>query len=275
MNEAATALMGAIAGLTIFLGLPVARVRGIGVRVQGFLNAVATGVLLFLLVEILSHANGAVEEAMGGIRSGHWAGFVALLAVYVAGIVVGLLGLILFNRVLGPRLAGQRLRGPGAMAATRAQGVRSARGLSLMIATGLGLHNFSEGLAIGQSAAANALALTGVLVVGFGLHNITEGFGIAAPMASDRDRPSWGFLAAAGLIGGGPTFLGAVIGFNVVATWAFVLFLALAAGALLYVINEMLGVCRRLNSAMALAVGLLSGFLVAFGTELVLAVAGA
>ena len=116
MNEAAVALMGGIAGLTIFLGLPVARIRGISVRMQGFLNAVATGVLLFLLVEILSHANGAVEEAMGGIRSGHAAGFVALVAVYVVGIVVGLLGLIMFKRVLGPWLAPQHLRRPGAMA---------------------------------------------------------------------------------------------------------------------------------------------------------------
>jgi zinc transporter, ZIP family len=274
LNEAAVALMGGIAGLTIFLGLPVARIRGISVRVQGFLNAVATGVLLFLLVEILSHANGAVEEAMGGIRSGHAAGFVALVAVYVVGIVVGLLGLILFNRVLGP-WASQRLRGPGAMAAMRAQGVRSARGLSLMIATGLGLHNFSEGLAIGNSAAASALALTGVLVIGFALHNVTEGFGIAAPMASSDERPSWAFLGVAGIVAGGPTLAGTIIGFSVVAQWAFVLFLTLAAGALVYVIYELFAVCRRLTGPPALAVGLLVGFLAAFGTDLFLTFAGA
>ena len=275
MSESSVALMGAIAGFTIFLGLPVARMRGLGVRTQGFLNAVATGVLIFLLVEILGHANDSVEAALVGVSKNGTGTLAALAMVYVAGLSAGLLGLTWFNRAFRRRAAAQALRGPGAAVAREAPAVPAARHLALMIAAGLGLHNFSEGLAIGQSAAANALALTGVLVVGFGLHNITEGFGIAAPMASDRDRPSWGFLAAAGLIGGGPTFLGAVIGFNVVATWAFVLFLALAAGALLYVINEMLGVCRRLNSAMALAVGLLSGFLVAFGTELVLAVAGA
>lgn len=67
--------------------------------------------------------------------------------------------------------------------------------LALMIATGLGLHNFSEGLAIGQSAVQGAIGFTGVLVIGFGLHNITEGFGIAAPMASSANRRSWRFLA--------------------------------------------------------------------------------
>ena len=275
MSQTSVALMGAIAGFTIFLGLPVARMRGVGARAQGFLNAIATGVLIFLLVEILGHANESVEDALIGVSKSGVANLAGLALVYVVGLSAGLLGLTWFNRAFRRRVAAQGLRGPGAAVARHAPAVPAARHLALMIATGLGLHNFSEGLAIGQSAAASALTLTGVLVVGFGLHNITEGFGIAAPMASDGSRPSWAFLAAAGLIGGGPTFLGAVIGFNVIATWAFVLFLALAAGALLYVINEMFGVCRRLNSPPVLAAGLLGGFLVAFGTELVLAFAGA
>jgi ZIP family zinc transporter len=275
LNQAGVALIGAIAGFTIFLGLPLARVRGVSVALQGFLNAVATGVLLFLLVEILGHANGSVQDALAAVHRGSTGRFALLLGVYVLGIVTGLLGLIWLNRALAKRLARRPLLGPGAAVAARAHVVPSARGLALMIATGLGLHNFSEGLAIGQSAAANALALTGVLVIGFGLHNVTEGFGIAAPMASASDRPSWAFLAGAGLIGGGPTLVGAVVGFNVVADWAFVLFLTLAAGALLYVINEMFGVCRRLNTPTMLATGLLIGFLVAFGTDLFLTFAGA
>jgi len=195
--------------------------------------------------------------------------------VYVVGLAAGLLGLVWFNRVVVGHLRGRTPVGPGAAVATRAGTVPGARGLALMIAVGLGLHNFSEGLAIGQSAAAGALALTGVLVIGFGLHNVTEGFGIAAPMASAQDRPGWGFLALAGLLGGGPTFLGAVIGYNVVAEWAFVLFLALAAGALIYVMNEMFGVCRRLTSPPVMAAGVLAGFLVGFGSDLFLTFAGA
>jgi ZIP family zinc transporter len=143
-----------------------------------------------------------------------------------------------------------------------------------MIATGLGMHNFSEGLAIGQSAAAGALAFTGVLVIGFGLHNITEGFGVAAPLASREERPSWAFLGAAGLIGGAPTFLGTVIGYNFVSSYAFVLFLALAGGALIYVVNEMFAVCRKLNTPPALAAGILTGFLAGFVTDLVLSFVG-
>ena len=80
--------------------------------------------------------------------------------------------------------------------------------LALFIATGIGLHNFSEGLAIGQSAARNQVSLAVVLVIGFALHNATEGFGICAPLSGEAEPPSWAFLGVMGLIAGGPTFIG-------------------------------------------------------------------
>src|SRR5437588_764867 len=79
-------------------------------------------------------------------------------------------------------------------------------------ATGIGLHNFSEGLAIGQSAASDKISLALLLIIGFGAHNATEGFGIVAPLSEEHDRPTWGFLTVLGLIGGGPTFLGTIVG---------------------------------------------------------------
>lgn len=91
-------------------------------------------------------------------------------------------------------------------------GVSAARRTALLIAVGIGLHNFSEGLAIGQSAASGEISLAVLLIVGFGLHNATEGFGIVAPMAGQSSRPSWSFLAALGLIGGGTTLVGTLIG---------------------------------------------------------------
>ncbi|HEV2013621.1 MAG TPA: ZIP family metal transporter [Candidatus Dormibacteraeota bacterium] len=255
MSHAAAAALGAIAGATIFIGLPIGRIRGISRTVQGFLNAVATGVLLFLLWDILSHAAIPVETALAATRHGDGS-FAALVAIFAAGLGIGLLGLVYFNA----RLFGRTKNAPPA----------SPRTLAMMIATGLGLHNLSEGLAIGQSAATGAVAFALVLVIGFSLHNITEGFAIAAPLATDGSRPSWSFLLVAGLIGGAPTFLGTVVGYIFTSTYIYVLFLALAAGALLYVINEMFHIGRRLNSPAAMAWGLLIGFLLAYGTDLFL-----
>ena len=255
MSHAAASALGAIAGATIFIGLPIGRVRGIPRTVQGFLNAVATGVLIFLLWDILTHAVDPIETALAAMHHGDRS-LAALLAIFAAGLAFGLLGLVYFNG----RLFGRTKHAPPA----------APRTLAMMIATGLGLHNLSEGLAIGQSAASGAVAFALVLVIGFALHNVTEGFGIAAPLATDTLKPSWGFLLAAGLIGGAPTFLGTVIGYIFTSTHIYVLFLALAAGALIYVVNEMFHIGCRLNSPAALAWGLLFGFLLAFATDLFL-----
>ncbi len=255
MNQVTAIALGALAGGTIFLGLPVARMRGLPKSAQGFLNAFATGILVFLLWDILAHAGGPVEAALGqGQNRGP---FVAMVAIFAGGIGVGLLSLVYFNRSLFGHLR-------------QASGAPSARSLSLAIATGLVLHNLSEGLAIGQAAHVGAIAFTGVLVVGFALHNITEGFGIAAPMTTEPKPPSWSFLGLAGLIGGGPTFAGAWIGYLASSTYFSVAFLAVAAGALLYVLNELFNLGRKISTPPMFAWGLLLGFLTAYGTDLIL-----
>jgi zinc transporter, ZIP family len=257
MSQATAVLLGAIAGATIFLGLPVARLHGLPKPVQGFLNAFATGILVFLLWDILSHAGDPVSRAMVAARSGDSGPFVILTAIFAVGIAAGLLGLVYFNRALFGRLK-QGAHTP------------SPRSLSLAIATGLGLHNMSEGLAIGQSAHTGEIAFAGVLVVGFALHNVTEGFGIAAPMTSEPKPASWGFLGLAGLIGGGPTFIGTWIGYLTSSNYFYVAFLAIAAGALLYVVNELFNLGRRLSTPPGFAWGMLLGFLTAYATDLLL-----
>ena len=186
MSLGTTALLGAITGLTILIGLPLARVRGISPSFKGFLNATANGILVFLLWDVLTKANEPIQKAL---HAGHPANLALLLVIFLGGISAGLLTCVYFNAKLGLRF------GPGAAAASGVgvRGLPAGRSLALMIAIGLGLHNFSEGLAIGESAATGAISFAGVLVIGFSLHNITEGFGIAAPMAADDTTPSWGF----------------------------------------------------------------------------------
>jgi len=257
MSQGAAVALGGIAGATVFLGLPVARMRGLPKAVQAFLNAFATGILVFLLWDILSHASGPVESALEQSRTGT---FAAMAVIFAVGIAAGLLGLVNFNRTIFGRLKHDAT-------------TPSAQSLSLAIATGLGLHNLSEGLAIGESAHVGAIAFTGVLAVGFALHNITEGFGIAAPMSTQTKQVSWRFLGLAGLIGGGPTFLGTWIGYLDHSDYFSVAFLAVAAGALLYVLNELFNLGRRLSTPPTFAWGLLLGFLTAYATDLFLTAA--
>jgi ZIP family zinc transporter len=146
--------------------------------------------------------------------------------------------------------------------------------LGMTIAVGIGLHNFSEGLAIGQSATSGAVSLALLLVIGFGLHNATEGFGIVGPLVARDIRPPWSWLILVGLIAGGPTFLGTVIGTAVDSPVLFVLFLALAAGAILYVVGELVAAGKRASWEMTVW-GLFAGFLAGVGTDLILVAAGA
>ncbi len=260
MSFSQTVLLGAIAGFTIYLGLPMGRLPQVSDRLRSFLSMLSTGILLFLLFDILRTLSQPIEAALQGATAHHPGAlnlFITLLAVFVAGLGLGLLGLVAFE---------QRF----IRFSQNATPVISPARLALMIATGLGFHNFSEGLAIGQSAGRGEVAFAALLIVGFGLHNATEGFGIVGPLAGTR--PSWGFLGLAGLIGGGPTFLGTLIGYHLVSTTLFVLFLALAAGALIYVIGELFHAGRRAKS-MAMW-GLLAGFVFAYLTELMLIAAG-
>src|SRR2546423_9649252 len=132
--------------------------------------------------------------------------------------------------------------------------------LGMATAAGIGLHNFAEGRACGQAGSGGELQLAVLLVVGFALHNATEGFGIVGPLAAGGVRPSWGYLAAAGLLAGGPTFAGTLVGTAFSSPYVFVGFLTLAAGAIIYVVAELLNMGRRLGAWEVTVWGVLSGF---------------
>ncbi|HXQ85340.1 MAG TPA: hypothetical protein VN746_01615, partial [Gaiella sp.] len=171
MSQAQILVLGAIAGLTIFIGLPVGRIGTLPAAASAFLTATATGILLFLLWDVLSAGVEPVEAALTAAavdHSGSWSRFAWLAALLGAGFVAGLMSLVYFDELIARR---RRRAGPQSVGAAIAfEEARSARiltpaqSLSLMIATGIGLHNFSEGLAIGQSAAQDQVTLALVLI---------------------------------------------------------------------------------------------------------------
>jgi len=290
INYAELLLLGAIAGLTIFLGLPLALLQNVSQRKKGFLNALSMGILVFLIVDVLSNAWNPTKVAATGAYHGTSpvaAAIIDLIALF-GGLGLGLLGLAFYEQRYVRRIAmalkparsqiiSQKIELNGPVTQTEQPSAAlfgSPYHLATMIAMSIGLHNFSEGLAIGQSYAQGVTGLAVVLIVGFGAHNATEGFGIAGPLTGVLERPKISFLAKLGLIGGGPTFLGTIIGSLWVSELAYVLFLSLAAGALVYVTLLMYNSARRQSSNDLLMIGIFIGLVAGFLTDLLVSLGG-
>jgi ZIP family zinc transporter len=279
VSTAHVLILGAIAGGTIFLGLPIGRMQNLRAEARAGLSALATGILIFLLWDVLSGAVDPIETALDARRGGR---FSWLAALGVAGFALGLMALVYYAEWMKQRASRRAtaLVGPGAAAVdefdnrTWLERLTPGKQLALLIAIGIGVHNFGEGLAIGQAAANDATALAVTLIVGFALHNATEGFGIVGPMSGEGTRPSWEFLALLGLIGGGPTFLGTLLGNAWSSEAMSVVFFAIAAGSILYVVQELFAVNRRYGHTVLVTWLVLLGILLGFATDFVVSASG-
>jgi len=286
MSFAETAGLGAIAGFTIFLGLPLGRASGLRARARVALSMLSAGILAFIFMDVGAEALGLIETHLDSFKD-HDASLwpvIGLFALLSAGFLVGVGGIASVQRRLErsasdqPPMAGAEstmAMSPAELAEHRRAFValdQRALRTAMAIAVAIGLHNFAEGLAIGVSAQAGEIGLATVLIVGFALHNATEGFGIVGPLGGVR--PSWRWLGLAGLVAGAPTFLGAMLGYQVTSDALELCFYALAGGAILYVIGEIWAGVRRLGHAEVGLYALGVGFLLGVATDLVVAYGG-
>jgi zinc transporter ZupT len=214
-----------------------------------FALALTAGLLVFLAFEALVEALETADGVAGAFQG---TGIVALT-------------------VLGTWLALQAFSGAGKKE-QGAAGPADRLRLAFLIALGIGLHNFGEGLAIGAAYAQGAVSLGSFLIVGFMVHNTTEGLGIVAPIA--RDEPKLATLALAGLIAGAPTIVGAWLGGLAYSPVLATVALGVGAGAILQVVGVLYRAIARqvqpvwtplnaLGVAAGLAVMYLTGLMVA------------
>jgi zinc transporter ZupT len=215
-------------------------------RTMDFLLALTVGLLAFLLID------GAQEgfEAAGGLPASFQGGVLFVVSAIAAYLLLEWVGALLKAR---------RPEGGGWV-------------LALLIAVGIGLHNFGEGLAIGSAFALGEATLGTLLIVGFTLHNTTEGLAIVAPLARERRKVSAWELAQLGLIGGVPTIAGAWLGGLVYsAVWS-VLFLGIGVGAIAQVIGQIArqmvrdAPATRTFASTPVLAGLMAGFAVMYVT---------
>jgi len=220
-----------------------------------FFLALTAGLLLFLGIDSVEEALEVHDENLSQSFNG-----VLLVATVI---VVTFLGLYYVAEKLVKRTGSSRITKPVAVA--------------LMIAIGIGLHNFGEGLAIGAAVGIGSIAFSTFLIVGFALHNTTEGIAIAAPMSRGKkmiEKALIGKLAALGMIAGAPAIFGAWIGGFVYSPFATVVFLSIGAGAIFQVVITVLRWVREegdknLSSA-AVASGIAAGMLIMYLTSILI-----
>ena len=240
--------LGILAGVVpVYLGIAAALVlrRALPRTWEAGLIGLSTEVLTYLFFDLMHEA----VELMGVRDPFSWLLFLGSLFLSFVGLVH-----LEKHQFLKGRHADQALT------------------LPFVIAAGMGLHNLGEGLAIGTSYAGGEWALSGLLVAGFALHNGTEGFGIVGAAGQSPIPPRTVVLL--GLTGGAPTCIGTVLSGLTVSPYLSLVWYALAAGSLLYVVFALVAMTYTSSRKVHMAYGVWTGIALMAMTAMFLTLVG-
>ncbi|MGI0055533.1 MAG: ZIP family metal transporter [Thermoplasmata archaeon] len=262
-------LLTAAMGLSIFLSLPIILLKRLASRTITFLNAIAIGILIFLLADIFSDLAPVIASSTEYFTNG-WLDLAFIISMTL---IFALLYLI-DQRPPLPEPTHQE-SSPGATTPLDST-IRNPTRLALIIAIGIGLQNLTEGLFFGGNWSTGTIGLLSVTFAGFFLQNVTEGFPIVSPYLGERFKSIY-VVCGLFLVGSLPTIAGGAFGYfypdqNSVFTTVID---ALAIGAILYCLLPMVKVALRSEATRLLTYykhrlvyfGILAGFLLGFAVN--------
>ena len=212
-------------------------IRRLNTNKYNFFLSLTAGLLVFLGIDAVLESNEIISENIAAIFNGQ------VLIVMV--VIVSFLVLLYASETLTQRAAKKSVSANYSTSSLSSSASKTSQqqqqelikplAISLMIAIGIGLHNFGEGLAISAAVLLGKAALGTFLIVGFTLHNTTEGLAIVAPIAKSG-QVKIRKLIVMGFIAGAPTIAGAWIGGFVYSPLAAIIFLSVGAGAIFQVV---------------------------------------
>src|ERR671921_1227428 len=222
-------------------------IRRLNTNKYNFFLSLTAGLLVFLGIDAVLESNEIISENVAAIFNGQ------VLIVMV--VIVSFLVLLYTSETLTQRAAKKSVSAnystsslsSSASTTSQQQELIKPLAISLMIAIGIGLHNFGEGLAISAAVLLGKAALGTFLIVGFTLHNTTEGLAIVAPVAKSG-QVKIRKLIVMGFIAGAPTIAGAWIGGFVYSPLAAIIFLSVGAGAIFQVVYSIASWISHTNS---------------------------